>query len=217
MNHRPKWLYLAIAALAIVLIPLAGFFLVKGNPLPHSGSPSITPTITDGGENAPESGEYLNYISEDGNWQMDYWNELDVSERSASELGPDNIGVGSVNFSKVGPTQAEGTEFYDGLSINVGVVKKGANESIEQYADRKTQSQDPNLPHDRKYFRAVEINGHKGYEAYVEAYGNYTMIFLEYPVLKDRVYQISIISVGPDKEQYDSVWRKMVNSFKSYR
>lgn len=100
--------------------------LAKENPQATEAPSQNSPTPTSDTD-IPE--DWLFYQSEDLQVMLRYPPEVSMNEQ------PD----GTVNFSLLGPTQKEGTEFYDGLTINIepGTYTQGSFEDFvnEIYED----------------------------------------------------------------------------------
>ena len=177
---------------------------------PASTRSKITPTTTVQREN------WETYKNTVDNWQIDYpTNEnFKITPHEAAQIGPNGTGE-PVVFAKLGPTQTEGTEFHDGISISIGVLKKDESLSLKDFADSQTKP-DENIGSTRTPLKEVEINGAKGIETTVSSLGTFRQIFLEYPVLNNKVYFISIFADGPEKSanQYKIISEEMLNSFK---
>lgn len=115
-------------------------------------SAPIPPTPTPEDE-IPEKWEL--YKSEKLEFSINYPPEVEVNEQ------PD----GTVNFSLLGPTQKEGTEFYDGLAIN---IEPGTytNDGFEDFVNEKYEE----LENDRVHVSSItpleetELNGNSCYK-----------------------------------------------------
>jgi hypothetical protein len=178
-----------------------------------ANKPSISPTTI---PSVVPSSDFETYINSNEGWQIDYPKneEVKVQTHQSTQIGQNGLGE-VVTFTKVGPTQAEGTEFYDGYSVTVGVKKKANDQTVMEFAD-KDSAPDPNIG-TRTPLKAVKINGHDGAETTVSGLGEVKLVYLEYPVLTDRVYYIAIFSTGPGESdaEYDAITEQMLNSFKS--
>lgn len=163
-----------------------------------------------------DSANTKTYINNKAGWQIDYPTNENIK---ISTFGPTQIGqngIGDVTtFTKVGPTQSEGTEFYDGYSMTIGLKSKSENQSVKDFADSDSKP-DPEIS-TRSDLKNIFINGHKGIETTVSGLGEARLVYLEYPGSKDKVYYISIFSTGPgeSEEKYDAIVEEMLNSFKS--
>ncbi len=143
------------------------------------------------------------------NWQINYPPSLKIRESPAQEL-QSNV-LEQVNFSVVGKTQTEGTEFFDGMSLGVAVAQKQPNESLQSFADRISK-QDAEVA-TRDYFREITVNGSKGYTAQINGLGTYVHIFLPRGDDTNTALWITYMSVGPDKTTYDQMIKEMLETF----
>lgn len=147
------------------------------------------------------------YTSSEHKWQIDYPSSLEVNTYPATQIGSSGIGQVIV-FSKLGSTQSEGTELYDGLSMTVGVVKKDPNDSIKVAADKITKPQDPEIS-TRSELKEISINSLSGYEATVTGLGEFRIIILENPNNSSQAYYISSIAVGPGASE--ATYKKIIS------
>ena len=158
------------------------------------------------------------YVNEEENWQIGYpTNEnFKIQTHESTQIGQDGIGK-VVVFSKVGPTQSEGTEFYDGISVTIGLKQKSSAQTVMEFAD-KDSLPNPDIG-TRTPLKGIAVNGNNGVETTVSSLGEARLVYLEYPVYTDRVYYMAIFSTGPGESEakYDEIVEKMLQTFKSYR
>lgn len=239
---KSKWPFLVIAVLIIIVILLAGaFWFTKIQT--KTSTPSLTPTpevactmdakiCPDGsavGRSGPNcefeacpatsasSPSFLldkTYTSTD-KWQIDYPGTFKLETRDSQQMGPNGTGT-PVVISYLGPTQGSGTEFHDGVSFSIGVLKKPANQSIKDALDQYSKP-NPELGGSRTELKSITVNGLSGYETTTEGLGSFRMIFLNYPGTNDKVYAMTIFADGPapTDADYQAAAKKMVESFRN--
>ena len=194
----------------LVLFLTSGYVLLQNN----AGNTPIIPSPTPVDENT----NLKTYINEEENWQIDYPADQNfrILKRESTQIGQNGMGT-VVVFSKLGPTQTEGTEIHDGIAFTIGLKQKKSVQTVKEFADEDSKP-DPGTT-SRTPLKEVTINGHKGIETTVSGLGEARIIYLEYPVYKDRVYYIAIFATGPGETQgeYDTLVENMLQSFKSYR
>lgn len=171
--------------------------------------PNVTPT--------PKVNSSLDktYTSSEHKFQVDYSSDLKMETYNTPQIGQNTLG-GTVVFSKLGPTQKEGTEFYDGLSITIGVVKKSISDSLKTAADKETTPSDPEIS-TKTPLKEIEINSLSGYETTVNGLGSFKITILEYPGKTDRMYYIATFAEGPgeSKVEYQAVVSSILESFRN--
>jgi hypothetical protein len=217
MNFRNPAVVVILAVIALVIIAGASFLFMSQE---RRDQALETPTPTSPNVASPtpvvDTADWETYINEKENWQIDYPQEAEVATHSANQIGSNGVG-NVVVFSHLGPTQAQGTELFDGYSVTVGLKSKPANQSLMGFAE---QDSDPGEGiGERSDLESITINGHEGYETTVTSLGEARLIYLEYPVLETRVYYISIFSTAPGEreQEFDAIVETMLQSFRSYR
>ncbi|MBI3984998.1 MAG: hypothetical protein HY344_03610 [Candidatus Levybacteria bacterium] len=214
-----KWVKIGLVVFLLVIVG-AGAFVFGRNNLSQNQEPVVpSPTQTIVQESptptpdTSETKDWKTYLNSQSQWEMKYPVDLTAEKREASQIGPTGIGD-TVVFYKLGKSQSTGTEFYDGISITVGVSKKSEDITLEAFADEQTKP-NPEVGSTRTPVKKISINGLTGVETYITSFGNSRTVYLEYPGKKDRTYYISIVSEGPDKAAYDKTAEMMLQTFKS--
>lgn len=218
MNSRSPVIVVVLAIIALVIVAGAGFLFLSQNrqeqtstnPTPTTSPNAASPTPT------VNTSDWETYINENENWQIEYSQEAKVATHSANQIGPNGVGT-VVVFSHLGPTQTEGTELFDGYSVTVGLKTKQSNQSLMDFAESDS---DPGEGiGERTDLESINVNGHEGYETTVTGLGEVRIVYLEYPVLKNRVYYLSIYSTAPGEreKEFDAIVETMLQSFRSYR
>lgn len=117
-----------------------------------------------------------------------------------------------ISFVLIGPKQQEGTEFYDGLVLNLEkkVIKEGetfddlVKQNHSEMKEHVTQIED---------LKTVEINGLKGYSYISEGLGKSKSVFLQ---LTDRNYLIVTTILESDSSNigFNQSTERIINSIK---
>jgi hypothetical protein len=214
-------LLIMVVVLLIIILAAVGAYLSMSQKNKISMSPSPIPTETLATPTpeptvANESSKLdKTYTSATQKWQIDYPSNFKLDKRAGTQIGPNGTGE-VIILSFLGPTQGEGTEFHDGISYTIGVMKKPANQTLQDLADEQTKP-NPEVGSTRTPLKPIEINGLSGLETTVTGMGEFRIIFLNYPGDDTKTYYMAIFSDGPGKSnsEYDVVTEDMLNSFKN--
>lgn len=217
-NTKSKWPIVVIGLLVLLLIPLGGYFFYTQFG-PKTAEPTPTPTPMTTGEKTPTpkpTGKAeldKTYTSSEHGWQIDYPSNLKLTKYGPEQIGKSGVGE-TVNFSYVGPTQKEGTEFYDGISITVGVKERTNGQTLEDFADNDTDI-DPEIG-SKTPMKEITINGLSGFETTVSGLGKVRSIYLQHPKNSNQAYYISIFAEGPGESgaEYMKTVEKMLEGFR---
>lgn len=116
-------MWVAVILLLLSVVGAAGYFFgMRSAPPVATPTPTTTPTPTP--TQIPTSG--WETYTDDAGWSIKYPKGLEVTENAV------------VTFLMFGPTQKEGTEFYDGISLT---IRSGAlgGETLRAFVDDKAQ------------------------------------------------------------------------------
>lgn len=112
--------------------------------------------------------DWITYTSSDLGFTIKHPKEVKVTKREDG-----------IHFLQLGPTQSQGTELYDGLSILVSSPNLG-NQSFEDLVRAEYQkSKDEPVISRITELNPLTINGTNGYMFEVEGIGVATLIYLE--------------------------------------
>ncbi len=214
-------LLIMVVVLLIIILAAVGAYLsmIQKNKMSMTPSPIPTETLatpTPEPTVANESSKLdKTYTSATQKWQIDYPSNFKLDKRAGTQIGPNGLGE-VIILSFLGPTQGEGTEFHDGVSYTIGVMKKSANQTLQTFADEQTKP-NPEVGSTRTPLEKIEINGLSGLETTVTGMGEFRIIFLNYPGDDTKVYYMAIFSDGPGESnsEYDAITEDMLNSFKN--
>lgn len=214
-------LLIIVVVILIIILAAVGAYLSMNQNKKISIAPSPAPTETletptlEPTKASSSSKLDKTYTSTSQKWQIDYPSNFRLDKRAGTQIGPNGLGE-TIVLSFLGPTQGEGTEFHDGISYTIGVMKKSANQTLEALADEQTKP-NPEIGSTRTSLKAIEINGLSGIETTVTGMGEFRIIFLNYPGDDTKTYYMAIFSDGPGKSnsEYDAITEDMLNSFKN--
>lgn len=204
-----------IGVLVLVIIGLGVFIFMNSDAKKMSAAPTQAPTnvtITKASPSPSSMTNLLTYTSSDSKWQMNYPKDVTVEKRDGTHIGPTGFGEVAM-FYKHGPTQTTGTEFHDGLSVIVGVMKKPALTTLEKFADEQT-TPNPEVGSTRTPFVPTTIGGMNGISTITTGMATFKVIFLPIPGNNEAVYYVSVFAEGADKVAYQSITDQMLASFK---
>lgn len=136
-----------------------------------------------------------------GDWEKYSSRGLGVSFNYPSDFKKNDHPDGTVTVFKAGPTQTEGTEFYDGVSINFSKNAYSGDFKNFVESERKKRLEDPIF---KNVGEAKEVGyaGKKGYKFSVNSLGKFTLIFL--PVSETKYLQISLLVEDPKALGFES-------------
>lgn len=144
-------------------------------------------------------GKWQTHTDEKHGFSMDYPSALKVEETAAE----------AVKFTLLGPTQRQGTEIFDGISVTVRTATH-SQESLKDYVDSRVQKiervgdviQEP---------EKVVLNGNNGYRYEKVTAGRSTVLI--FPFSQGEVINISYAAPDPQNRGYKEVVKEMVSSF----
>lgn len=152
---------------------------------------------------------------EDGD-PMGDWDTYSDGNLGFSIDHPDGVkvyqdGPGMVGLRLLGPTQSEGTEMSDGISLSFRKVTKGANDTLGQVA----QSNLDQITEVGKVDQApvsAQLGGKTGVMYRFSALGSFTVYLL--PVSDTQVLEVSYMVADPKNQGYADTVDGMLGSLK---
>ncbi len=214
-NGSSKMMLIIVGVLVLIIIGLGGFILMNSNSKDMGAAPTQAPANAMNAEASPSPSTMTNlltYTSSDSKWQMNYPKDVTVEKRDGTHIGPTGFGEVAM-FYKHGPTQTTGTEFHDGLSVIVGVMKKPALTTLEKFADEQT-TPNPEVGSTRTPFVPTSIGGMNGISTITTGMATFKVVFLPIPGNNEAVYYVSVFAEGADKVAYQTITDQMLASFK---
>ncbi len=116
-----------------------------------------------------------------------------------------------INLSLVSQV-AEGTELFDGLSIDFNFYKNNDNRSLEAIAPQKSMRAYPQEG-DLLSREEVFINNIPMIKTFRCCWGGGDTVYYVLTKKDEYVVEIDIFSTGPDKEKFNKVADKIIQSF----
>ena len=122
---------------------------------------------------------------------------------------------GAVNFS-LASQLASGTELFDGLSIDIIAYENASHINLRQFVEEETKYMDEPVNEGNRIdsTRSLKIGDTEATEVIILGWGGETLsYYLEDPE-RQRMFEIGVFSAGQDKESFDKVAQRMVQTFK---
>jgi hypothetical protein len=188
-------LWIAVILLLLSLVGIIGYYLGTSRSMPVA-TPTPTESPTPEPTEIPTEGWQI-YESEDG-WSVRYPEELEITEGAV------------VSFVMFGPTQAEGTEFYDGISLTFRSGALGGL-TLEEFADQKAaEIEDDAIAELTSGPTAVEVAGLSGFTLTVTGLGTFDYYYL--PLGETGYLEIVNATQDPTGQAFDETVATMFNS-----
>jgi len=193
-----------IGAATVIVLGLTAFYIQTGGslqdgaggttptpfespPAPNE-SPSPVPTVT-----PQEVAEWKSYDSESIGFAILYPPDLTVEETE----------MGAVHFFLFGPTQRQGTEFYDGISLTFDSGSLEERTLEEFVSDRVQELEDESVVEEVTSPQQVTISGISGYSFSVISLGIRTYYYL--PKEEDDYLEVADGTADPTGQGYEEV------------
>lgn len=222
MNFYKGFVHIFIGVVLVLAIVAASNFLVNSKnskkALPSSRHVSNT-TQTRISFNFDEifNKKFIEYKNENVGFSIQYpgqaklyvYSKQEANERS---IGTDNSNVlGAINISLVSQL-AQGTELYDGLSIDIIYYTNSKDETLDEFVRLQIEKLEDNPPN-KHVSKNILINNISIIETIATVLGSSkSYYFLD----KSSRYfiEINIFSAGQDKTKFDTAADKIVLSLK---
>lgn len=146
-----------------------------------------------------ETETWQTYVSETHNLSIKHPADVEVRQ---------NLD-GSFSLTKIGPTQAEYTEFYDGISLIFNSTSSGSN--LKDYAQRKyDEAKTAPVTEEISSLNQTQVAGFQGYEYKVRAIGESIYIYLSQS--DNRVLEIVNSTVDPTDQGFNAIANKILST-----
>lgn len=177
--------------LSLLIAFIAGGLLIKENEKNTTKNIDIPPEVTASPLPWPR------YTSTKYGFSLEYPFDVTVTERNEN-----------VSFFKKGPSQAEATEFYDGISI---IISSGAlqGKSLKDIAEGKIKEMQMHAEI-TKPVTETSLNRKKGYTYTASGVGTFTEIIL--PKGNEEYLHITNGTIDPTKQGFVIIADKMLKS-----
>lgn len=192
--------FLSILAVLILSGGLLYVFLSEDIDQRNAVSPSPSATPTTVIESDPTA-SWNTYTSEEHGFTISYPEEITVDEPAQ---------IDGIRFYVLGPTQTEGTEMFDGISMNIN-TDTFTEDDFHDFVDAEYEetSTDP-MTSEISDLEHVEIGGHEAHRFTVSALGEFTHIYIE---LDDKRYaHITYLVEDPTDQGYEDIVNQMLSS-----
>ena len=143
-------------------------------------------------------------------WEKYFSQEMGFSVRFPSEMEVRDDQEGYISFVVLGPSQAEGTEVYDGiiLSFSQDTYSSG---SLESFVISEVNRKRDDLIYDQvSDVEPVVVNGIQGYKYLESALGDFTNIYL--PLNGGSYLLISYLLEDPTGQGYEEDLNMILSS-----
>lgn len=213
MHHRRLRINLLVSFVLIGLLSLV-LVLTEGNSDPRTVQVQptvtltpdkvVTPTITRTSPKPTSQDEmdWQTYTSQDLGFAVRHPEDVEVQRRQD----------GSITFIKWGPTQREGTEFYDGIRVQITQGQLGGK-SLRAFVEQKVQEEknDP-VTQTVSSIEQVSIGGKIGYKYDISAFGDRTINYL--PKGNGEYLRIIDGTIEPKNQGFKQTVKRMLASLR---
>jgi hypothetical protein len=212
-----KHLVIVLITTTVILAVVIGLLIFERNKTTTSSETQTpilteTPSITEVSNNnqAEETNEPT--ISD---WTPYYNTELSFQIIHPIDISPEeNNEDGSVRITKLGPTQKEGTEFYDGFYLHFAKGNLGVNKDLNSLINADIKQKQEQLSGDFKIITplsSITINNINGltYQSQ-EIFGSYTYFYL--PQGETRFILVTKHVSDPGNLGFEAIADKIINS-----
>lgn len=184
----------------------AELVIAKDNPsgLPeNAGEVRIPVTLAPGDTATTTPFSWETYTNATVGFTIEHPQDATVSDRNDDH----------VSFLYTGPTQAEGTEVYDGILFSVTLLAAATTTPLAEYAAAFAQD---SLGPDGRVTQPVapaSLGGQTAYRWQAEGLGTFTHYLAADPDRTDRLYHIAFTAPDPADRGYAAAVRRMLDSF----
>lgn len=197
----------AVAVVVCALIVVGAYVFSKRDayPDPASQIPTLVPTDivnspTDPVPQTPAPGDWKTYTSQQYDFSIRY--PTDVTHQTTSE---------GERFHKLGPTQSDGTELYDGISVMIKTGSLGGKPFAQFVNDRYEEIKNDSVGARMGDKHPVTIAGKPGIAFTVSTLGERTNIYLP----KDEGMYYEIINGTVEPQNRPQTFQGIVNAMLS--
>ena len=178
--------------------------LSKDTKAPSLISPTAAPHTE--GSSAPEGivvpAEWKTYSSQKHAFSMRYSPDQKVLEHPQA----------GVTFTKIGETQAEGTELFDGFTVNVKQDTYTQNNFEDLVKTKHAENKNDPATHTVTDIKKITIAGISGFTFKVSALGEFTHYYL--PAGNGEYVQLVMMVADPENQGYQKTVNDMLASLK---
>lgn len=194
-----KIMWISLAVLAIALVGVGGFFLGQRVSQPAK-TPLPTPVVT--ATPTPEpTANWETYTSSELGFRIKQPSEVEVQFDEANQ---------TVSFMQFGPTQREGTEFYDGISLSFRSGSLEGSTLMEFVESAAQEIRDSGVSEVTMEPTPTTVAGLQGYTMQVRGLGEFTYYYL--PVGTDRYLEIVDATQDPESQGFEETVEMMLST-----
>ena len=203
-----------LVGLAVVLVTVIGGFLIYSalNKAENNApTPEVSPTAT--ATHTPETSPSANIPQE---WEVYTSQEMNFSIAHPLEMTVDQPqGIDGVRFLLTGPSQTQGTEMYDGISLTINVDTYDSN-SFQAFVEQE-RAETVNEPTNPEVgaIEQVTLGGIPGYQFTVSSLGDFTHIYL--PLDNNEYAHIYYLMEDPENQGFQEMLNLMLASLEFQR
>ena len=161
---------------------------------------AYTCELESSGDRSDLPGEWQTYTNQESGFSMDYSSAL-KKEEGSQEI---------VKFTLLGPTQREGTEIFDGISVIVTTATH-TQKDLKNYIESRLEKTGE-IGEVTSGPKRVVLNGNNGYRYEKVTAGSSTV--LTFPLSEEKVIKISYSAPDPEDRGYREIVEEMINSFR---
>ena len=188
-------MWVALVILLLSLVGAAGYYL--GTSSAPSPAPEPTQAPPTASPEASQTADWEIYEAEAG-WSIRYPEAVEVTEGRA------------VSFMMFGPTQKEGTEFYDGISLTARSGALGGLSLMEFVNDKVEEIEGDPVSDVVEGPTAVSIGEYNGYRLTTSGFGTFEYYYL--PLGESGYLEIIDATQDPTGQGYEEMVEMMLDS-----
>lgn len=158
-------------------------------------------------------------IDETVNWKTYTNTKYKYGFKYPQDISLEEKANNSVLLTKVGPTQKEATEFYDGINLQF-FPGKLENQTFDEFAkssfasEKKSSEEDPGGVKIVRSLEATVINGLNGYTFTIRGLGTFKTIYLQSPFTKDLFIKIVDGTNDPTGKGFQKIVDQILSTFR---
>ena len=196
-----KILLIIVSVIVLIIVGVVGFSVLNSQMTSQEVviSPTSVPTVE---PTVDPLADWETYVSSESGFTMQYPPEVEVSVNTEGKTV-------NTSFSQVGPSQKEGTEFYDGISL---VITSGLlnGETLEALAEAKAGEMGEHSQI-TKTVAPIMVNGMSGFSYSFEGLGQAEVIYL--PNGTTEYIEITNGTVDPTGKDFANTVEQMLATF----
>lgn len=206
MNNSVRWIIIIILLVTTVVLGIIVATQSDDDGSLLSPTPTLIPDIT---ETLPSVSptqtvqipdNWQTYTSDEHGFTIQYPPDVDVEQRQ----------VGGIQFIKYGPTQTEGTEVFDAISVVIDTGILGGV-SLREYVDMRQQESDNEpIVESVSTVEQVTVGEYSGYQYTIVGLGEFTYIYL--PKGENSYVQITNGTVDPTDQGFAETVELMLST-----